>query len=766
MKYLTILIFTLSLAANCTANKSSDSKTTQSSEIDNPPSRWELRRSLYEKGEILIIYDAENKTTLTAYDLLFSQLNKKTLGRRNRDIKIQHKLASEINEEDTIDKVLFLIGTAQANPLISKLTKDMPLSFSKGGIDFNEKYFDEKGDILSSSYYPNPQNEELPFLLITGNDDLTILQFVKGTIEKQRFLNQTMDIEIYRTRDKIAVGAFDRQWKINPNAFFDFTHGTDTILTTPHFEYITHDTSVSTDAILPLSSIMEESVKSMQMFFNSTKSLPQVGIHIYKSAEVKGLLLGLTQQSHLDLENKLSHIVYNDKYKGNFLQTENILFLRELIGAPNQHILETGLGIYFTKQWQREGYLYWAARLAASDNAYTLSHFLEKDLMDYESPLIKDCMSATLVSFLIEYWGKDTFKSKYLNWSPNKKELIKAEDAWQVYLKKLVKQHPRKTRKSDSHPYYKGFNFAHEGYSIYNGYLSSLATESLKKQKSLGANAIAIVPYTGMRDPHKPVPLRISSHAGSENVEGIIHSAYEAKKLGMVSMLKPQIWLSGSWPGDIKMKSTEEWDEFFDHYQRWILHFALIAEIHDIEMFCVGVEFSSATLKKEKKWRELFKSVRALYQGKLTYAANWGDEFEKVQFWDELDFIGLNCYYPLSKSDKPSDKELKENFSKIKDKIRQVYNKHNKPVLFTEIGFRSNSMPWKNPHAEGNDTYNPEDQARCYELIFDGIKNEPWCNGMLWWKFPSYLDYRGVENNAFTPNNKKAEKVIKKWFSK
>ena len=108
----------------------------------------------------------------------------------------------------------------------------------------------------------------------------------------------------------------------------------------------------------------------------------------------------------------------------------------------------------------------------------------------------------------------------------------------------------------------------------------------------------------------------------------------------MSTMLKPQIWVgSNSWPGDIKMKSQEEWDIFFDNYYRWVRHYAMLAEINELDSYCIGVEFAKATLAKEEAWRKLIKKLRGIYSGQLTYAANWGDEFENLTFWDELDFI-------------------------------------------------------------------------------------------------------------------------------
>ena len=133
-----------------------------------------------------------------------------------------------------------------------------------------------------------------------------------------------------------------------------------------------------------------------------------------------------------------------------------------------------------------------------------------------------------------------------------------------------------------------------------------------------------------------------------------------------------------------------------------------------------------STLAHEDEWRQIIRSVRGLYNGQITYSANWGEEFEQLAFGDELDFIGINCYYPLSKKTEATDAELKRNFEQVKDKIKNVYQKYQKPIVFTEIGFRSINTPWKNPHAEGDDSFNEQHQARCYKVILEGIQNEEW----------------------------------------
>ena len=48
----------------------------------------------------------------------------------------------------------------------------------------------------------------------------------------------------------------------------------------------------------------------------------------------------------------------------------------------------------------------------------------------------------------------------------------------------------------------------------------------------------------------------------------------------------------------------------------------------------------------ETEWRKLIARVRQHYRGPLTYAANF-DQYNTVGFWDALDVVGVNAYFPL-----------------------------------------------------------------------------------------------------------------------
>lgn len=290
-----------------------------------------------------------------------------------------------------------------------------------------------------------------------------------------------------------------------------------------------------------------------------------------------------------------------------------------------------------------------------------------------------------------------------------------------------------------------GMTFAHEGYRGHNGYGGEKIKPSLDSLGELNVNALAIVPYTFMRDPGKPIPLFIPTDAGGENDWATICSAREAQKRGWFVLLKPQIWLGGGhWPGDVDFATEEEWDAFFDSYTYWIMHYALLAEQEQIGGLCLGTELVKTTLKHPDRWREIIRKVRKVYGGQLTYAANWGEEFEGFTFWEELDAIGLNSYYPISESDAPTDQELLGGARRWMALAAEVSRKTDRPLWLTEVGYRSVANAWKNPHADSGDRPADADaQARCYRAMLTAAGETPELSGMFLWKWPSYLGRQG-----------------------
>jgi hypothetical protein len=309
-----------------------------------------------------------------------------------------------------------------------------------------------------------------------------------------------------------------------------------------------------------------------------------------------------------------------------------------------------------------------------------------------------------------------------------------------------------------------GMTFAHEGYRIHNGYGGEKIKPSLDSLGKLNVNALAIVPYTFMRNPNVPTTLFIPSAAGQENDWATMCSAREAHKRGWFTMLKPQIWIGGGhWPGDVDFVTDEDWDTFFTNYTYWIMHYAVMAEREQIGALCLGTELVKTTIKHPERWKEIIAKVRKVYGGQLTYAANWGEEFDGFTFWEDLDAIGLNSYYPLSEKDNPTDEELLAGARKWMSMAAEVSRNTKRPLWLTEVGFRSVDKAWTNPHADGGDrNANGAAQARCFEALTTAANETPELKGMFIWKWPSYLgreNWRGG-GKGFSPGGKPAAEVV------
>ena len=54
-------------------------------------------------------------------------------------------------------------------------------------------------------------------------------------------------------------------------------------------------------------------------------------------------------------------------------------------------------------------------------------------------------------------------------------------------------------------------------------------------------------------------------------------------------------------------------------------------------------------------WRRLISKFRELCPGPLTYAVNWWGDYDVVEFWDELDYIGINAFFPLTLEEEATD---------------------------------------------------------------------------------------------------------------
>jgi len=232
--------------------------------------------------------------------------------------------------------------------------------------------------------------------------------------------------------------------------------------------------------------------------------------------------------------------------------------------------------------------------------------------------------------------------------------------------------------------------------------------------------------------------------------------------------LKPQIYVPGSWPGDISFKSETEWQKWEENYTEFILFYAKLAEKHHIEMLCVGTEFKKSEQKRPEFWIALISKIREIYSGKLTYSSNW-DSYDELSFWSELDYIGISAYFPLINDKTPKVYDLIKAWRPVKKELKKCSKKHGKPILFTEYGYLSVDGTafnnWEKEKIIHSLDINEQAQANALEALYNTFWTESyWEGGFIWKWFPLGQGHEGYVDKDYTPQDKKAEDVLKRWF--
>jgi hypothetical protein len=294
----------------------------------------------------------------------------------------------------------------------------------------------------------------------------------------------------------------------------------------------------------------------------------------------------------------------------------------------------------------------------------------------------------------------------------------------------------------------------------------------LPRLRDLGVTHVTLVPFGWQRAADDP-QVRIDTSDGwySESHRGIRSLARQADSLGMGVILKPHIWIGGydeqQDRSDIGFDAEAKWARWEESYRRFLLIYARLAEEIDADGLVVGTELSRPATTRSDFFRALADTVRTVYDGNLTYAANWHDEYDKITFWDALDYVGVQAYFPLVDTPDPSLDTLRDRWRTHRRTLSELHQRTGKPILFTEIGYRSArtaaKAPWRWPEKDGGAALDSALQARCYRAFLSTMQNTPWFTGAAIWKWHPRTSRR--DPTAFTPQGKPAERVLYRWFT-
>lgn len=736
------------------------------------PDKQTLRRALFERRQLIFIYpdDVETGRIYTAFA---GQLRP----RRRRYIDLRALPVSQAAAAPSGAPVC-LVGTPASNPLLARLLPKLPVSFAGRGFSINGATYDKREDVLSFST-PHPEHPSQLLMIITGNADAHVAGFLR---RQNRLFGGQGDYTVYRGDGIAAYGFFEQPapqavWRIDPAREVNFITERQRVLEDASFvvDYIGREAprQAIQAFIAQQKALLRKQLHQLDIPAARARAFLPIHLVLYATAERKTIATRDSRFSSWQPGEREVHIVFSDPVRGeDFTAIAEYVCWRWAGAIPNP-LMRRAAGLLFSQEWGGEGYPVWAGRLFHAGFFLPFNRLFSTDPNSGVSEYITGPQLATFLQFILFHDGVRSLQTLLQN-TPAQLEAAEVSRrfppailaSWKKWCRFMLQKAKPASIESPA-GFQKGFCYAHEGYAVYNGYMGSTSDKALHRLAALGSNAISITPFGHPQAIDKASPFRRSTGPGSENDESVIVAAKFARRCGMQIMLKPHIWVHGGWPGEIKMATESEWSAFFRHYEAWIVHYAILAQMYKLESLVIGVELVQATRGHDSAWRKMIDRVRQVYGGKLTYAANWGAEFENITFWDALDAIGLNCYYPLSDNPAASDAELLAGARKIAAKVERIAKAFDRPVVITEIGFASRPASWTQPHEDGRGRQpDPEAQRRAYEIIFRAFYHQPWLAGIYWWKWPTTLEDGGRNHTGFTPNGKPAEAVVARWYGR
>jgi len=312
--------------------------------------------------------------------------------------------------------------------------------------------------------------------------------------------------------------------------------------------------------------------------------------------------------------------------------------------------------------------------------------------------------------------------------------------------------------------------------SEWNGQFSSAsANQSFQSIASLGSNSIELAVRIWTESGTGSTV--IADPAKTESDGSLLTGFQDAHNAGLSVVFKAAISPLNGTP--TSSMSPADVSAFFASYEAEIVHLASIAQTGGVETFVIGNEMSSLSGQQYRgSWSDLISAVRQVYHGELTYAAAT-DEASRVSFWDLLDTIGVNTYPPLTSSKAPTVQDLVDAWNEVPinpyyaaafqykspvDFLHSLAEQYGKPVLMTEVGYRSIDGTAIAPGSwTTNGSPSTAAQADAYKAFFQvwSAQGGSWLKGAEIWQWDL--------NNQYTPTGysvmgKPAEVLVSQYF--
>jgi hypothetical protein len=429
-----------------------------------------------------------------------------------------------------------------------------------------------------------------------------------------------------------------------------------------------------------------------------------------------------------------------------------------VLGTPAHPWLLDGLGVYATGRWLDWVLEEWVAVLQEAGVAPTVAELVRDELPPLASPHLYGPLRGFLFRQVLEERGADGVRELWTGAATLEVEETleqRFRTALEANLRRyLAPMRPARTAALEQNRELRGLR----GVRLLpppatDGLLSADGTRALEDLAELGANTL-LVPVSAYVT---GAAARRGEYPADRRDLELWLFARRAAARGFTVGLQPDLHVSpsGIRAGLDKLPSLADWGRFFDQYDSFALHYALLAELSRAPLLMVGTDLGEAASTvlepvadehrldelgqrtrrrlppaeraraeaeaqgrdarnahnrlRGERWAALLGRLRPLYSGLLTYGAESPVEREKVGFWRALDLAAQSVAVPLEPkladdprtyvtTVAPTAAELRSRLVTQVSQVAQAVRPFDRPALLLGLGFPARSDAWRTPY--------------------------------------------------------------------
>ncbi len=230
---------------------------------------------------------------------------------------------------------------------------------------------------------------------------------------------------------------------------------------------------------------------------------------------------------------------------------------------------------------------------------------------------------------------------------------------------------------------------------------------------------------------------------------------------GQKTIIYPKITYTQSGNFQNSMNKSDEWKKAFsEQYERFIYHYADLAQLLSIEGLIIGTQINSPASGLESAipstldipWQELIPGIRQRYSGRIIAAVSLDSSGSEMPDWlNQVDILYL-VYSPTSLNSELSVADFLQLFdSELLEPARAFYAQYNKPVI---LGFKYDS-------SNNDGTVNLEGQAKAYSAAILSVASQDWISGFISRGYNPYIE---LQDSSATIYRKPASEILWFWF--